>query len=214
MIPLSDRITIIVGHAEALADEAADAGLFHVTDRLRLAASRLAIDKELVDAALLAAARTRVVRAEKLVHLRAFNHRIEVEMAHRYSADEAAAFLTAARVSPTSTARFRLRRLGPEQEAAIQPLVAGLRTALENVEAADDDHLSAVAAEFIARARCNGRAEKLRVDLERAKAELLAMLPPDSPSAVRVRRRVVRTRRPVARPSWRPDSTIEGEAVE
>jgi hypothetical protein len=148
------------------------------------------------------------------VHLRAFNHRVEVEMAHRYSADEAAAFLTAARVSPTSTARFRLRRLGPEQEAAIQPLVAGLRTALENVEAADDDHLSAVAAEFIARARCNGRAEKLRVDLERAKAELLAMLPPDSPSAVRVRRRVVRTRRPAARPSWRPDSTMEGEAVE
>jgi hypothetical protein len=214
MIPLSDRITIIVGHAEALADEAADARLFHLTDRLRLSASRLAIDKELVDAALLSAARTRVVRAEKLVHLRAFNHRVEVEMAHRYSADEAAAFLSTARVSPTATARFRLRRVGPEQEAAMPDLMAGLRGALAAVEAADDDHLGAVAAEFVARARCNGRAEKLRMELERAKAELLAALPPGSAQAIRVQRRVVRTRRPAPRPSWRPDSTIDGDPVE
>jgi len=212
MIPLADRVSIIIGHAEAFADEAADLRIFELSDRLRLKASRLAIDQELVEAKVTMVRRTRVARIEAIRALRAHNHRFEVELSTRLPAKDAAEFLKTARVSATSLATFRLRRLTLVQEQVLGPIVANLRAALAAVERADEEHLTAVAAEIAASAACNGRAARLRVDLERAKAELLAVLPQGCDAWRRVRRRVVRTRRPDARPS--PASTAEGDPVD
>ncbi len=49
--PLSDRIDTIISQAEALADDAADAQMFAISDKLRVASSRLAIDREIYEAA-------------------------------------------------------------------------------------------------------------------------------------------------------------------
>lgn len=212
MTPLHDRVDIVVGHAEFLADEAADARCFHLTDALRLQASRLAIDKEIVDAAMANVARARTARAVRYAQLKAWNQRLEVELGSRFHAVEAAALLASARVSAVSTARFRLRHLEPAHLQQLGPVVAGLKDALAAVDQAEDEFIAAVSDHFVARARCDGRLTTLRVDCEKAKAELLGVLVPDTPSAIRVRRRVVRTRRPGPR-GWKPDTT-EGLPVD
>jgi hypothetical protein len=212
MITIHDRVEIVVGHAESLADEAADFSLYHVSDRLRLLSSRLSIDHEIVEAALVTVARTRAEKNDRLAHLRACNRRFDVEAAVRVAGDEAGAFLSSARVPATTLAGYRLRQLTPALEAQLGEVAPALRRALAALEQAEDDLLNATAAEFIARARCNGRIEKLRIECERAKAELLAAIPGDSAAATRIRRRVVRTRRPNGR-SFRPDTTCDGEPV-
>jgi hypothetical protein len=213
MITIQERVEIVLGHAEALADEAADIGYFHVSDRLRLLSSRLAIDHEIVESALVSVGRARGARNERLAHLRACNRRFDVEATLRVAGDEASAFLNSARVSAMTLAGYRLRQLTPALEAQLGEVAAALRTAHEAMDKAEDELLSATAAEFLARARCNGRQEKLRIECERAKAELLAAMPADTPAAARIRRRVVRTRRANARPSFRPDTTCDGEPV-
>lgn len=209
MTPLHERADIVIGHAEFLADEAADARCFHLTDRLRLQASRLAIDKEIVDAALVTVSRARAARVARFAQLKAWNQRLEVELGSRFGAPDA--LLATARVSPVSTARFRLRRLDGEQRASLAALVAGLEEAFAVAELAEDAFIGAVSDHVVARSRCEGRQARLRVECEKAKAELLAILPPDSPAAQRIRRRVVRTKRPS---TWKPDTTIEGGPVD
>jgi len=212
--PLNERIATLINHAEALADEAADAGLHDITDRLRLGASRLAIDGELVDVALRAAAARHARRAEKIGHLRALNHRVEVEMATRFPHDVAAAYLASARVTPKDTAQFRLRRFTDVHRAVLGPLVAELEQALLEMDRAVDESLAAAAAEFVAKARANGRGHRLRLDLERSKATLLAVVPAESAAAERIRRRVVRTRRPDRDAFWMSWNTAEGSPVD
>jgi hypothetical protein len=214
MMSLDERVEIVMGHAEFLADEAADVGCYHLTDRLRLGASRLAIDKEIVEHALLTVARTRAARAEKLVQLKAWNQRLVLELPKHAVDDEAAAFLATARLHAVATARFRLRRLQDTREPGLRTVVEALREAVAAAELAEDEHLAAVASDFIARARCNGRLAKLREDCERAKAELLGVLPPTAPAAARVRQRIVRTRRASTARAWRPDTTLEGVPVD
>jgi hypothetical protein len=209
MTPLQDRVEIVIGHAEFLADEAADARCFHLTDRLRLQASRLAIDKEVVDAALVAVGRARSARVARFAQLKAWNQRLEVELGSRFGSPDA--LLATARVSPVATARFRLRRLSAEQRASLTTIVDGLEDGLAAAEVAEDEFIAAVSAHFVARSACEGRQARLRVDCEKAKAELLAVLPPDAPAAHRIRRRVVRTRRPS---TWKPDTTLEGVPVD
>jgi len=213
MMSLDERVEIVIGHAEFLADEAADAGSYHLTDRLRLGASRLAIDKEIVDHALLTVGRTRAARTERYAQLKAWNQRLVLELP-KHAVDEAAAFLATARLNAVATARFRLRRLQDTREPGLRSVVESLREAVAATELAEDEHLAAIAAEFIARARCNGRLAKLREDCERAKAELLGVLSPTSPAAERVRQRVVRTRRASEARAWRPDTTLEGVPLE
>lgn len=208
--PLNDRIATLTDHAEAFADEAADLGVCDITDRLRVGASRLAVDVELVEAALRTLASRQLRRAEKLVALRAFNHRVEVELTVRFPGEVAAAYLASARVSAKDTALFRLRCLSDVHKAALGHLVSGLENAVADADRAVDDTLAAAAAEFVARARANGHAHRLRLDLERSKATLLAVLPAASAAADRIRRRVVRTRRPDRDAFW---PSREGQAV-
>ncbi len=214
MMSMNERVEIVIGHAEFLADEAADAGSYHLTDRLRLLASRVAIDKEIVDHALLTVARTRRRRADTLIQLKALNQRLGLELSMQCSADEAAAFLVSARLNPIATARFRLRRVRDDRPAGLQSVIDDVSEGLKVAELAEDEHMAAVASEFIARARCNGRQAKLRAECERAKAELLGVLPPTSKAAERVRGRVVRTRRPSSATSWPPPTTLEGAPVD
>lgn len=214
MMSLDERVEIVIGHAEFLADEAADVGCHHLTDRLRLGASRLAIDKEIVEHALLTVARTRAARSEKLVQLKAWNQRVVLELPKHAVDDEASAFLATARINAIATARFRLRRLQDTTATGLRPVVDALREAVAATELAEDEHLAAVANDFIARARCNGRLLKLRDDCLRARAELLGVLPPTSPAAERVRLRVMRTRQVSSARAIRPDTTIEGVPVD
>lgn len=194
--PLNERIATLISHAETLADEASDLHMHDITDRLRLLASRLAIDSEVIEAALRAAAFQHNRRAEKLVQLRATNQRVELELAAHFPRDVAAAYLSAARVSPLETARFRLRRLTEAHRVALADVVLALEAAVADADRAIDDALAATAAVFVARAAANGRGHRLRLELERSKASMLAVLPVDSAAANRIRRRVVRTRRP------------------
>jgi hypothetical protein len=214
MMSMNERVEIVIGHAEFLADEAADAGCYHLTDRLRLQASRVAIDKEIVEHALLTVARTRRRRADTLVQLKALNQRLGLELSSCCPADEAAAFLASARLNAIATARFRLRRLSEQRPPGLQTVIDDVTEGLRTAELAEDEHMAAVASEFIARARCNGRQAKLRGECERAKAELLGVLSPTSPAAERVRSRVVRTRRPSSSTSWPPPTTLEGAPVD
>ena len=213
-MPLHEKNTTLITHAETLADEAADAGLHEISDHLRLSASRLAIDGELVDVALRVAATTHRRRVEAMRRLSAFNHRIELEMAARFPRDVAAAYLASARVSPKDTACFRLRRFSTAHREALGDLVTGLEAAIGDCDLAIDESLAATAAAFVARAQANGRAYRLRLDCERSKAALLAVLPSSSAAAGRVRRRVVRTRRPDRAAFWRSVNSSDGVPVE
>ena len=194
--PQHERIVTLIAHAESLADEASDLHMHDITDRLRLLASRLAIDSEVIEAALRAAAFQHNRRAERLVQLRAANQRVELELAARFPHDVAAAYLSAARVSPLETARFRLRHLSEAHRVALGDVVAVLEGAVAEADRAIDDALAATARVFVARAATRGREHRLRLELERSKASMLAVLPVDSAAANRIRRRVVRTRRP------------------
>jgi hypothetical protein len=211
--PLNERIATLITHAETLADEAGDLHMHDITDRLRLLASRLAIDGELVDAAVRAAAFQHQRRAEKLVQLRAANQRVELELAACFPRDVAAAYLTTARVSPLETARFRLRRLTDAHRVALGDVVNVLETAVAEADRAIDESLAATATVFVARAAANGRGHRLRLELERSKASMLAVLPVESAAADRVRRRVVRTRRPDRDAFWQSWPTTEGAPV-
>jgi hypothetical protein len=200
--PQHERIATLINHAETLADEASDLDMHDITDRLRLLASRLAIDGEVIEAALRAATFQHNRRAEKLVQLRAANHRVELELGALFPRDVAAAYLSAARVSPLETARFRLRRLTEAHRVALGDIVAVLEGAVAEADRAIDEALAATAKVFVARAAANGRGHRLRLELERSKASMLAVLPVDSAAATRIRRRVVRTRRPDRDAFW------------
>lgn len=200
--PQHERIATLISHAESLADEASDLHMHDITDRLRLLSSRLAIDSEVIEAALRAAAFQHNRRAEKLVQLRAANQRVELELTARFPCDVAAAYLSSARVSPLETARFRLRRLTDEHRVALADVVVVLERAVDEAERAIDESLAASARVFVAQASAKGREHRLRLELERSKASMLAVLPLDSAAATRIRRRVVRTRRPDRGTFW------------
>jgi hypothetical protein len=209
--PQDERIATLINHAEFLADEASDLHMHDITDRLRLLGSRLAIDGEVIESALRAAAFQHNRRAEKLVQLRAANQRVELELATQFPRDVAAAYLSAARVSPLETARFRLRRLTESHRLALGNAVLVLERAVTEAERAIDDSLAATARLFVARAGTKGREHRLRLELERSKASMLAVLPVDSAAASRIRRRVVRTRRPDRDSFW---PSAEGDPVD
>ena len=193
-MPLNERIATLLNHAEAFADEAADIELHDVTDTLRLGASRLAIDGELVDAALQTLTTKQTARAEAQARLRACSHRVELELANRFPQAVVSSSLTPARISTLETARFRLRRFTPDHLAVLGSLAAALQATVTDVEVRIDDVLGATERACIARARAEGRLWKLRLDVERSKALLLEVLPSTSAAAARVRKRVVRTR--------------------
>ena len=135
-------------------------------------------------------------------------------MATRFPSDVAAAYLASARVSPKDTACFRLRRFSIAHRQVLGDLVTGLEAAVVACDRAVDESLAATAAAFVATARANGRAWRLRLELERSKAALLAVLPSSAAAAARVRRRVVRTRRPDRGIFWRSVNSTDGAPVD
>ena len=213
MSTLHERLDTIIRQAEVLADECADAGLHSWSDRLRLTSARAAIDKEVVEAAMTAGADARRERTKVIEHLRAFNIRVELELAAAFPRDVAAAYLSTARVSPVATARFRLRHLEGQHREVLGSLASGLEGAVGGYDQADDACLQRAADLFVARARASGRGAQLRKLMERAKAALLTVLPKDSAAAVRVRRRVVRTRKNDNDAFFRSWPTLEGAPI-
>lgn len=208
---LSDRILTLIAHAEAFADEADDAGLHDISDSLRLQASRLAIDGEVVEAALKSLDTMRARRAETLAALKHQNHRLEVELTTRFPKEVPLA-ATSSRLPVLETARWRLRHLTPIQRAALGPIVPNVEVAIAAAEAASDDVLTATERAEIMKARADGRGYRLRIDLERSKAALLANVV-DVAAADRIRRRVVRTRRPEARGYFQSRNSTDGEPI-
>ncbi len=196
MLPIDDRIAIAINHAETLADEAIDIGLYAVSDRLRAHSSRLAVERDILEAAQTLVSRTRSERAHAYAQLRARNEQFETEVSMRFEPDEAAIFLAVSRVPPDVIAGFRLRRLTSRQRKKLGSAVTALQAALTVMAEHDDEHLAAVAKEVVAKSICIARANQLRAEAQKAKLELLAALPQTSAAAKRIRRRVVRTRRP------------------
>jgi hypothetical protein len=190
-----ERVAVVVQHAEIFADEANDARLFDVADRLRLSAARLAIELEEAEGRIDAVARARAHRRDALARLRRACGRLDAEIEAKLPTEAAATLIAWARVSAESTMRFRLKRLGADERAVLGAVVDDCETALRAAEAAEDAALDATASSFVARVRAMGHAHALRRELERDKALLLTVLSPTSPAAARVRRRVVRTRR-------------------
>lgn len=193
--PRLERVAVVVQHAEAFADEANDAQLYEVSDRLRLEAARLAIELEEAEGSVDTVARARAARQRALVELRHACALLDAEIEARLPLEQAATLVAWARVSAESTTRFRLKRLEAAQRALLGPVVAVCDAALARAEAAEEAALDATAAAFVARVRAVGHAHALRRMLERDKARLLSVLPSGSSAAARVRRRVVRTRR-------------------
>jgi len=205
-----ERVAVVVQHAEVFADEANDAQLFPVADRLRLSAARLAIDLEEAEMRATEVTRARAARRVALGALRRACERLDVEVEARLPAEAAATLVSWSRVSLESSVRFRLKRLSPMVRATLREVVDACQAALRAAEAAEEAALEATAAAFSARVRVVGQAHALRRQLERDKALLLSVLPPRSTAALRVRRRVVRTRRPdrLVEPAaaWQPAS--------
>jgi hypothetical protein len=190
-----ERVAVVVQHAEAFADEANDAELFEVSDRLRLEAARLAIELEEAEGSVDAVEHARAARRVALMVLRDACALLDAEIEARLPMGQAATLVAWARVSAESTTRFRLKRLDPAQRAQLGRVVDSCEAALARAEAAEEAVLDATAAAFVARVRAVGHAHALRRMLERDKALLLSTLPSSSTAAARVRRRVVRTRR-------------------
>lgn len=189
-----ERVTVVIHHAEVLADEASDAQLFDIADRLRLYAARLAIDIEEAETALARVQEARVVRRERASRLRQASARLDVELEERLPTEESAALVAGLRGAPDTVTRFRLKRLSEAQRALLGDVVNDCEHALLALEVADDRALEAAGNAFVTRVRALGRAHALRRQLHRDKNAILAVLPTDSIAAARVRRYVVRTR--------------------
>lgn len=203
-----ERIATVIHHAEVLADEASDAQVYDVADRLRLQASRLAIEFEeaqtrgaLVDDA-------HRSRHEQAARLRNACQRLDVELEARLPPEEAASLVVGVRASAESMTRYRLKRLTEAQRALLGAAVDDCERALLQLEVACDRALEATATAFVTRVRALGHAFALRRQLQRDKTTLLAVLPIGSAAAARVRRRVVCTR-----PVERFERVIAGDLV-
>jgi hypothetical protein len=189
-----DRVAVVIQHAEVLADEASDARLFDIADRLRLQASRLAIELEEAETTATRVDAARVQRRERATRLRQASTRLGVELEERLAPEDAASLVVGLRLSPDAVTRFRLKRLTEAQRALLGAVVDDCERALLELEVADDRALEATAHAFVTRVRALGRAHALRRQLQRDKNTILAALPIDSVAAARVRRYVVRTR--------------------
>jgi hypothetical protein len=189
-----DRVAVAIQHAEVLADEANDARLFDIADRLRLQAARLAIDLEEAETASGRVDEARAQRRQRVARLRQASSRLDVELEERLAAEDAAALVAGMRLSPDAVTRFRLKRLTEPQRQLLGAVVDDCERALLELEVAEDRALEATANAFVTRVRAIGRAHALRRQMHRDKNTILAALPTDSSAAARVRRHVVRTR--------------------
>ncbi len=189
-----ERVSVVIQHAEFLADEASDARQFAIADRLRLQAARLAI--ELEEAVMRASVVDDIHRARHAhaARLRHACQRLDVELEQRLPPEEAAALIVGMRVSAESLTRYRLKRLTDAQRGQLGSAVDDCERALLQLEVADDRALEATATSFVTRVRAIGHAFALRRQMQRDKATLLSVLVPGSPAAERVRRRIVCTR--------------------
>jgi hypothetical protein len=176
---------------KVLADEVSDARLFEIADRLRLLASRLAIDLEEAETTATRVDAARAHRRERATRLRQSSTRLGIELEERL-AEDAAGLVIGLRLSQDAVTRYRLKRLTEAQRALA--VIDDYERALLKLEVADDRALEATAHGFVTRVRALGRAPALRRQLQRDENTILAALPVDSVAAARVRRSVVRTR--------------------
>jgi hypothetical protein len=189
-----ERVSVVIQHAEFLADEANDARQFEIADRLRLKAAHLAIELEEAQTRASVIDAAHRARHEQAARLRQASARLDIEIEQHLPPEDAAALVVGTRVSAESLTRFRLKRLTEAQRALLGAAVDDCERALLQLEVACDRALEATATAFVTRVRALGHAFALRRQMQRDKTTLLAVLPIGSPAAERVRRRVVCTR--------------------
>lgn len=190
-----------VRHAEALADEAEEAGLDRAAVRLR----QLGLDTAtLLDAVLALEEQLRPAREARLTsrtYLTSAYKESSLRLDNALGADEAAAFTPGAVLDIAERARFRVRRLRahmaehPADTQRLDGTLARLEHRLRTYERAVDRYLEVSGQLTFMKDKALRESHLLRRRLEEAKTQLLARLPPDSAAYRRVRKRAVRTRR-------------------
>ena len=195
-------VTKAIHHAERLADEAEDLGMLELTRRLRHRADALTLELDITVGLHGEIAVTRADRA--LAHealagaYGAGTLRLE-ELLHR---EEASRLSPGSHLDVAERARFRLRRLAardPRSDTAVDENLELVQTDLERAlfayETAVDAYLLTAADAASRKERTLAASQALRVELERAKLELLARARPGSSAYARIKRQPVRTRR-------------------
>jgi hypothetical protein len=190
-----------VRHAEALADEAEEAGLDRAAARLRQLGLRTA---ELLDNVLSLEDQLRPAREARLTtrtYLTSAYKEASLRLDHALGADDAAAFAPGAVLDVAERSRFRVRRLRahleahPEDTERLDGTLARLEHRLLTYERAVDRYLEVSGQLTFLKDKTLRESHLLRCRLEEAKTQLLARLPPDCAAYKRVRGRAVRTRR-------------------
>lgn len=188
------HVSSAIDHADRLADEADELGAPSLADELRDRGRHLAGLLEDALAALDRVGPAKELRQRAHAALGGVYAEITLDLARVLPPEEAGRLSPGGHLDVAERARFRLRRL-LAKDLALAPLAARLQAALGSYDKAVDAYLLASAEAASAQEAAVCESQRFRLDLERAKLQLLSRAEVGSEVYQRIKRRAVRTKR-------------------
>jgi hypothetical protein len=189
------HVSSAIRHAEALSDEAEDLRAPEIAARLRERARSVSSDLDVAVASIEEIEPSRQVRERCHGVLTSVYAEATLQLERTLPPEEASRLSPGGHLDVSERVRFRLRHIPDDAKDDVLDVKALLERALFAYDAAVDGYLSACADAQSKKDRVVVKSQALRMELERAKHQLLVRAEPASEAWRRIKGRTVRTKR-------------------